>query len=208
LCVCLYLKGNIDLYLQLLIFTKQAAIYSNIVLKGWQLNGNLPFNIGSSLYKTLCHVQLPVTDISKSLPHSLVNRQADCGTAGHWSVFHQQCCFNKQLSNSTSLLSSLIFRCNNAHSVNTHTEHNWLFPVTTQPLFIHIENITYSPMYQRTLCQYTYRTSLSLACTNAPNVNTHTENNLLSFVPTHTLSIHIENITYSPMYQSTLCQYT
>ena len=46
----------------------------------------IPFQMASSGYQTLCHVQLPVSDISKSLPHSLVNRQADCGTAGHFSV--------------------------------------------------------------------------------------------------------------------------
>ena len=33
-----------------------------------------------------CHVRLSVSDISKLLPHSLVNLQADCGTAGHCSV--------------------------------------------------------------------------------------------------------------------------
>ena len=46
----------------------------------------LPFKMASSGYQTLCHVLLPVSDISKSLPHNLVNRQADCGTAGHCSV--------------------------------------------------------------------------------------------------------------------------
>jgi len=42
----------------------------------------LLFQMASSGYETLCHVQLPVSDISKFLTHSLVNRQADCGTAG------------------------------------------------------------------------------------------------------------------------------
>ena len=32
----------------------------------------LPFKMASSGYQTLCHVRLPVSDISKSLPHSLV----------------------------------------------------------------------------------------------------------------------------------------
>ena len=31
---CLYLNGNRDLYLHLLMFTKQAAIYSSCLLKG------------------------------------------------------------------------------------------------------------------------------------------------------------------------------
>jgi len=36
---------------------------------------------------------LPVSDISKSLPHSLENRQADCGTAGHCSVLPSEVLF-------------------------------------------------------------------------------------------------------------------
>jgi len=35
--------------------------------------------------------------------------------------YHQKCCFNKQLSNSTSLLHSLVFPCTNVPSVSTHT---------------------------------------------------------------------------------------
>ena len=35
------------------------------------LNYYLPFKMASSGYQTLCHVRLPVSDISKSLPHSL-----------------------------------------------------------------------------------------------------------------------------------------
>ena len=46
----------------------------------------LPFKIGSSGYQTLRHVRLSVSDNIKTLPHSLVNRQADCGTTGHCSV--------------------------------------------------------------------------------------------------------------------------
>ena len=42
----------------------------------------LPFQIASSGYQTLCYVRLPVSGIGNSLPYSLVNRQADCGTAG------------------------------------------------------------------------------------------------------------------------------
>jgi len=53
----------------------------------------LPFKMASSGYKTLCHVRLPVSDISKSLRHNLVNRQADCGTAGHCSVLPLQVLF-------------------------------------------------------------------------------------------------------------------
>jgi len=34
LSVCLYLKENRDLYLHLLLFTKQAAIYSSCLFKG------------------------------------------------------------------------------------------------------------------------------------------------------------------------------
>ena len=53
----------------------------------------LHFKMASSGYQTLCHVPLPVSDISKSLPHSLVNCQADCGTAGHCSVLLSQVLF-------------------------------------------------------------------------------------------------------------------
>ena len=53
--------------------------------------------MATSGYQTLCHVRLPVSDISKSLPHSLVNRQADCGTAGHCSLLPSE--VRKQLSN-------------------------------------------------------------------------------------------------------------
>ena len=95
LCVCLYLKGNRDLYLHLLIFTKQAAIYSSFLFKGRLLTYYLPFKLASSGYETLCHVWLPVSDISKSLPHSLVNRQADCGTTGHCSVLPPQVLFQQ-----------------------------------------------------------------------------------------------------------------
>jgi hypothetical protein len=52
-----------------------------------------PLQMDSSGYQTLCHVQLPVSDISKTLPHSLVNRQADCGTAGHCSLLPSQVLF-------------------------------------------------------------------------------------------------------------------
>jgi hypothetical protein len=85
--------------------------------------------MASSRYQTLCHVWLPVSDISKSLAYSLVNRQVDCGTAGHCSVLPSQCCFNKQLS-------------------NKHT----------------FTALSYFPLYQRTLCQYTYRTYLHISC--------------------------------------------
>ena len=53
----------------------------------------LPFKMASSGYQTLCHVRLPVSDISKSMPHSFVNRQADCGTAGHCSVLPSEVLF-------------------------------------------------------------------------------------------------------------------
>jgi len=39
-----------------------------------------------SISDTVCHVRIPVSDISKSLPNSLVKRRADCGTAGHCCV--------------------------------------------------------------------------------------------------------------------------
>ena len=55
----------------------------------------LPLKMASSGYQTLCHVRLPVSDISKSLPHSFVNRQADCGTAGHCSVLPSQVLFQQ-----------------------------------------------------------------------------------------------------------------
>ena len=67
----------------------------------------LPFKMAISGYQTLCHVRLPVSDISKLLPHSLVNRQADCGTAGQLFYSHK-CCFNKQLSNKHIFTHSLI----------------------------------------------------------------------------------------------------
>jgi len=53
----------------------------------------LLFKKASSGYQILCHVRLPVSGISNSLPHSLVNRQADCGTAGHCSVLPSQVLF-------------------------------------------------------------------------------------------------------------------
>ena len=46
----------------------------------------LPFKMGRSRNRPLCHVRLSVSDISKSLPHGLVHRQADCDTGGHCSV--------------------------------------------------------------------------------------------------------------------------
>ena len=54
-----------------------------------------PFKMASSGYQTLCHVRLPVSDISKLLPHSLVNRQADSSTAGHCSVLPPQVLFQQ-----------------------------------------------------------------------------------------------------------------
>jgi hypothetical protein len=61
----------------------------------------LLFKMASSGYQTLCYVRLPVpiSVISKSLPHGLVNRQAACGTSGHCSLLLSLCCSNKQLSN-------------------------------------------------------------------------------------------------------------
>jgi len=56
----------------------QRAIYN--------LSYYLLFKVASSEYQTPRHAWLPISDISKSLPHSLVNRQVDCGTAGHCSV--------------------------------------------------------------------------------------------------------------------------
>jgi len=53
----------------------------------------LPFKMAGSGYQTLCLFRLPVSDISKSLPHSLVNCQADCGTAGHCSVLPSEVLF-------------------------------------------------------------------------------------------------------------------
>jgi len=53
----------------------------------------LLFKMASSGYQTLCHVRLPVSDISKSLPHNLMIRQADCGTAGHYSFLPSQVLF-------------------------------------------------------------------------------------------------------------------
>jgi len=63
------------------------------------LNYYLPFKMASSGYQTMCHVRLPVSDSSKSLPHSLVNRQADCGTAGHFCFIVRIFVLNKQSSN-------------------------------------------------------------------------------------------------------------
>ena len=51
------------------------------------------FKTASSGHQTLCHVRLPVSDISKSLPHSLVSCQADCGTAGHCSFLPSKVLF-------------------------------------------------------------------------------------------------------------------
>ena len=47
LYACLYLNGNKDLYLHLLIFTKQAAIYSSILFKGRLQTYYLPFKLAS-----------------------------------------------------------------------------------------------------------------------------------------------------------------
>jgi len=55
----------------------------------------LPFKMAGSVHQTMCHVLLPVSDISNSLPHSPVNRQADCGTAGHRSVVPSQVLFQQ-----------------------------------------------------------------------------------------------------------------
>jgi len=53
----------------------------------------LPFQMARSEYQTLCHVMLPVSDISKSLSHSLVNCQADCSTAVHCSILPSEVLF-------------------------------------------------------------------------------------------------------------------
>ena len=59
----------------------------------------LPIEMTRSGYQTLRHVPLAVSDISKSLPHSLVNHQADCDTAVTDLFYRHKCCFHKQLSN-------------------------------------------------------------------------------------------------------------
>jgi hypothetical protein len=51
------------------------------------------FKMASSGYQTQGTVRLPVSDSSKSLPHSLVNRQDDCGIAGHCSVLPTEVLF-------------------------------------------------------------------------------------------------------------------
>ena len=130
LCVFLYLKGNIDLCLYLLMFTKQAAIHRSCLFKGWLLSYNLPFKMAGSGYQTLCRVRLPVSDISNSLPHSLVSRQADCGTAGHCSVLPPQVLFQQtavQQHIFTPLPHSPLYQ----HTLcqYTHTQHNSIYPV-------------------------------------------------------------------------------
>jgi hypothetical protein len=98
--VCLYLKGNRDLYLHLLMFTKQAAIYSSCLFKWRLLTEVIIYRSRWPVQGTRhCHVRLPVSDISKSLPHSLVNCQADCGTVGHFCFIARSIVLNKQLSN-------------------------------------------------------------------------------------------------------------
>jgi hypothetical protein len=103
--------------------------------------------MASSEYQTLCHVRLPVSDISKSLLHSLVNRQAICGTADHCSFFIVSCVVSKHSCPiSTSLLHSLIFLCTNIFYVNTHTEHISIYPAlsgteATIKLFPHCSHL-------------------------------------------------------------------
>jgi hypothetical protein len=108
----------------------------------------LPFKMASSGYQTLCHVRSPVSDSSKSFLHSLVNRQADCGTAGHCSFFIVSCVVSKHSCPiSTSLLHSLIFPCTNVFYVNIHSEHISIYPVlsgieATIKLFPHCSHLT------------------------------------------------------------------
>jgi len=85
----------------------------------------LPFKMANSGYQTLCHVRLPVSDISKSLPHSLVKRQAYCGTAGHCSV----------------LLSQVLFSINN-FPISTSLLRSLYSHVSPHPMSIHIHNIS------------------------------------------------------------------
>jgi len=49
---------------------QQLSVQRTIVNVGYYS----PFNMASSGYQTLGHVRLPVSGISKSLPHNFVNR--------------------------------------------------------------------------------------------------------------------------------------
>jgi len=113
-------------------FTKLSAIYSIFPFQRAiaNLSYYLPFKMASSGYQTLCHVELPVSGISKSLPHSIVNHQGDCGTASHCSVLSWEVLFwTNSCQKGTYLLRSLIFPCTNIPYVNTPIKHNFIYPV-------------------------------------------------------------------------------
>jgi len=92
--VCpVYLKGKRPLFAPTDVHKTSLNIQQlSVQMAIANLSYYLPFKMASLAHQTLCHVPLPVSDISKSLPHSLVNRQADSGTAGH-------CYVSPQLSN-------------------------------------------------------------------------------------------------------------
>ena len=86
--------------------------------------------MGRSRNRPLCHVRLSVSDISKSLPHGLVHRQADCDTGGHCSVLPwEELLWVNSCRISTYLLRCLIFPCTYVSYVNTHIKHNFMYAV-------------------------------------------------------------------------------
>jgi hypothetical protein len=69
--------------------------YTAVVFPNYDCKLKLLFTVqmASSGHQRECHVRLPVSDISKSLPHRLVKRQVDCGTAGHCSILSSEVLF-------------------------------------------------------------------------------------------------------------------
>jgi hypothetical protein len=89
ICICREIR---DLYLHLLLFTKQATIYSSCLFK-WQLLTSVIIYRSRWPVQDIRHCVMFGSDSSKLLSHSVVNRQADCGTAGHCSVLPSQVLF-------------------------------------------------------------------------------------------------------------------
>ena len=124
--MCQYLKGtHRPLFSPTAVHKTSCNIHQlSVQMAIANLSYYLPFKMASSGYQTLCHIRLPVSDINKLLPHSLVNRQADCGTVGHCSILPSQVVSINSCPISTSLLRSLIS------------------PVPPYPMSIHKHNIS------------------------------------------------------------------
>ena len=157
LCVCLYLKGNADLYLNLLMLTKQAAIYSSCLFKWRLLTGVIIYRSRWPVqyirhcvmfcYRYLilanhCHTTLWTVKLTVAQPVTVL-------------FYRHKCCFNKQLPNKhtfTALPSfplyhgTLCQHIHNIHPVLWCTEATIkLFIVTewmTKPLALETEQLS------------------------------------------------------------------